>query len=349
MTDMTAPAFGSSTASAGTEAEVVEQLLDIMARPPAASQPNERAMAADILCRLVPRLPIPLVKAICDRVALMREPPAPLLSCLLAHAETALTAPLIEGSAIGELELKRIVATGDPNNLRLIARRRVLPQGLVARLVASGDGQVLLTLLRNPGAAMSFEVLEKLADAARADPVLMAPLMTRAETPPSIAFDLFLDLPPELRRYVLSRYLADSAAIGRMIAIAAVIDGESDVAPSKENIAPVVEALLISAGDAAARLLSRAAGVAIETARRILADKGGELLTIALKAAGMTRREFAAGLDRLKGAGATVLPQDRDIAELHRLFDSLSYNKAKVLLTYWNWRFGRSTSSSGTT
>ncbi len=59
-------------------------------------------------------------------------------------------------------------------------------------------------------------------------------------------------------------------------------------------------------------------------------------------AAGNCRQSRAAQSCRLACSSA-----DRDIAELHRLFDSLSYNKAKVLLTYWSWRFARSTSSSG--
>jgi uncharacterized protein (DUF2336 family) len=272
----------------------------------------------------------------------MREPPAALLSGLLAHGEASLVAPLLEGAAIGELELERVVATGDPKRLRLIARRRVLPQALVARLVASADPEVLLTLLRNPGAAISREVFETLARAAKGDPALMAPLATRADTPPAVAFELFFDLPPELRRYVLSRYLVDSAAIGRMLKIAAVIDRERDAPPSKEAAGGIVAALLGGAVEAAARLLASAAALPVEAAQSILADKGGEPLTIALKAAGMSRKEFAACLEQLKAGRAVQLPRDRDVAELQRLYDSLSYNKAKVLLTYWSWGFGKS-------
>ena len=89
-------------------------------------------MAADILCRLLPRLPGKLVKLICERVSVTRDPPAPLLSSLLTHGEPTLIAALLESAAIGDLELERVVASGDLKRIRLIARRRVLPQGLVA-------------------------------------------------------------------------------------------------------------------------------------------------------------------------------------------------------------------------
>jgi hypothetical protein len=325
--------------AAAETGEVVRLLLDIMARPATAAQPQERAMAADILCRLVPRLPDKFVKAICDRVALMREPPAPLLSSLFAHGDTTLVAPLLESAAIGELELERVVATGDLGRIRLIARRRVLPQGLVARLVASDDPAVLLAVLRNPGAELSVDVFRKLANATKTCPVLQAPLMTRSETPPAIAFDLFFDLPPELRRYVLTRFLADSSTIGRMLKIVATIDRDNHIAPAKADLARIVEALALGDRAEAARLLVGAAGLPLEAAQVILADTGGEPLTITCKAIGMSRKDFAICLERQKAGGAPQLSQGRDPAELQRLFDSLSYNKAKVLLTYWSWRF----------
>jgi len=334
----TSPDMAHDPAEAET-GEVVRLLLDIMARPAPAAQPQERAMAADILCRLLPRLPGKLVKLICERVSVTRDPPAPLLSSLLTHGDTTLIASLLESAAIGELELERVVASGDLERIRLIARRRVLPQGLVARLVASEDPAVLLALLRNPGAELSVEVFRALAAATRTHPMLQAPLMTRTDTPPAIAFDLFFDLPPELRRYVLTRFLADSSTIGRMLKIVATIDRESPARPGSGDVARMIEALARGAEDEAARLLAAAAGLSLAAARAILADAGGEPLAIALKAVGISRKDFAACLKTLKILGPQ-LSEGRDSAELQELFDSLSYNKAKVLLTYWGWRFG---------
>jgi uncharacterized protein (DUF2336 family) len=319
--------------------ELVRLLLDIMARPAPAAQPQERAMAADILCRLLPRLPGKLVKLICERVSVTRDPPAPLLSSLLTHADTALIAALLESAAIGDLELERVVASGDLERIRLIARRRVLPQGLVARLVASDDPAVLLALLRNPGAELSVEVFRALAAATRAHPMLQAPLMTRADTPPAIAFDLFFDVPRELRRYVLTRFLADSSAIGRMLKIVAAIDRGSLARPGNGDVAGLIAALAGGAEDEAARLLAAAAGLPLAAARAILADAGGEPLAIALKAIGIGRKDFAACLKILKSSGPHF-SEGPAATELQELFDSLSYNKAKVLLTYWGWRFG---------
>ena len=52
----------------------------------------------------------------------------------------------------------------------------------------------------------------------------------------------------------------------------------------------------------------------------------GEALTVALKAAGLTRAQFADIVDKRPDAEA-----------LKAIFETLSFNKARVLLTYWDW------------
>ena len=52
------------------------------------------------------------------------------------------------------------------------------------------------------------------------------------------------------------------------------------------------------------------------------------------------RFEEIAGLLRLSPACA--LRQDRKVEELQGLFDTLSFNKARVLLTYWDWAASQS-------
>ena len=121
--------------------------------------------------------------------------------------------------------------------------------------------------------------------------------------------------------------------------IVATIDRESPARPGSGDVARMIEALARGAEDEAARLLAAAAGLSLAAARAILADAGDEPLAIALKAVGISRKDFAACLKTLKILGPR-LSEGRDSAELQELFDSLSYNKAKVLLTYWGWRFG---------
>jgi hypothetical protein len=42
-------------------------------------------------------------------------------------------------------------------------------------------------------------------------------------------------------------------------------------------------------------------------------------------------------LAALMTSSAGILDSTRDPEELQSLFDSLSFNKARILLTYWDW------------
>jgi hypothetical protein len=72
-------------------------------------------------------------------------------------------------------------------------------------------------------------------------------------------------------------------------------------------------------------------------ARRIIADEHGEPLTIALKVLGYPRAKFTDAIAALQQSPSSNLRGDRNPAELQSIFDSMSFNKARVLLTYWDW------------
>ena len=87
----------------------------------------------------------------------------------------------------------------------------------------------------------------------------------------------------------------------------------------------------------ASQRLADIANLAGETALRILSDRDGEPVTVILKALGFQRAKFAEAMERLKHADCELLREDRNIAELESIFDTLSFNKARILLTYWDW------------
>ena len=98
--------------------------------------------------------------------------------------------------------------------------------------------------------------------------------------------------------------------------------------------------------DEATRLVAQLGRVSESSARRIITDASGEPLTIIFKALGISRTEFADLLARWQASPAAMLKNDRDIEELKTLFDVLSYNKARVVLTYWDWLARRAGANS---
>lgn len=324
--------------------ETARALLDMMSMPSGASQPHERSLAADTLLQLFPKMPERDLIALSERVCLMEDPPSLLVEKLINHSSAKVAQPLLEGAnGIDEQDFLRLVATCDAERLLMIAKRRNLSSSICDALIVRGQATVNLTLARNPGAKFSHDAFVTLGEIAKTQPTLQAPLATRGDTPAPIAFELFWSLPTELRRYVLSRFLTDSSTLDKILKIAKNVDSASDNQseevkfPSKRSVDALVELLVEGAADKSAAKMAEMAGITQENARRIIADPDGEPLTVAFKTIGLSRNQFEEALKRCISSPNVMLRPDRSATELQNLFDSLSFNKARTLITYWDW------------
>jgi uncharacterized protein (DUF2336 family) len=324
--------------------EVACSLIEIMSLPNHATQPQERALAADTLLHLLPRLSLKTLVAMAERLSLMEAPPALVLAQLIHDQRIEIAGPLLERCpAIAEQDLLEVIADCNEQSNRTIARRRSLSPRLCDALIATDDPSTILTLVRNPGAALSHEAFHNLNDTARKHPSLQAPLATRADLPAPVAFELFWVLPAELRRYVISRFLTDSSTLGKILKLTSRIDGEAETSiaarfSTPEEIDGLIAAMAAGRSEAAEAALADALGLNRDTAAKILADASGEPLCVALKALGVTRARFE---DVAAAAISGGTPAARTLPELQGFFESLSFNKARVLLTYWDWAVNR--------
>lgn len=316
-------------------------LLELMAAT-AGLLPQERALASDTLLLLLPRVPLRQLTRLAERVAIMDNPPPLLVERLIRDPRPEVMGPVLERSAnVCDRDMMAAAAPSDLDRLRMIARRRVLSPVLSGHLVASGDPGVILALLRNAGAEIPHQCFAGLCALAAENPVLLAPLATRAELPPEVAFELYWSLPRELRRLMLSRFLTDSGTLGRILRIALAEDahhsgqlqrGEWPV--SAQAIVAALDGTPGGSVDEAARRLAPVAELAEGTVRRILSDRLGEPAAVLFKALGVSRSRFVEALARLRAAG---LAEESDPQALQAVFDGLSFTKARMLVTYWDW------------
>lgn len=303
--------------------ERAHALLDIMAIPTAGSLPQERALANDTLLRLIPRMPLKSLRHLAERVCLMETPSQMLVRRLINDPRIEVSGPLLENAmTVDDSDLIAVCSSGNPAKLKLMARRRVISPALSEALIQSNDVETLLNLVRNQGAAFSIEAMWRLTRFAAAHPVLQAPLVTRQDTPSPIAFQLFWRLPSELRRYVLSRFLTDSETISKIL----IMNAENEGVERKFADLSLLSRLETASAEEQGAIYAQLVHVSKEAGARIAEDQGGEALTVALKAAGLTRAQFAGVVDKRQDAEA-----------LKAIFDTLSFNKARVLLTYWDW------------
>ena len=325
--------------------ELALSLLDMMSASAGSAQPQERALAADTLLRLIPRVPPRQLLAVAERLAMMEAPPALLVARLIRDPRPELAAPLLERCMhISDQDLMTAASEADVPKQRMIARRRVISPNLSDQLIERDDASVLLTLVRNPGAGLTQAAFFRLVEHAMDHHAILAPMTTRADLPAPVAFELFWHVPQELRRFIFSRFLTDSETLNKILKITMATQGPVDGAapaeakfPASETIGQVVELCASGSIDQASQLLADISGVSPETALRILSDRDGEPIAVIMKAMGYTRALFGEALERLQKSDYQLLRADRKLAELQSIFDSLSFNKARILLTYWDW------------
>jgi uncharacterized protein (DUF2336 family) len=316
-------------------AELARSLLDMMAASNSTGLPQERALAADTLLRMLPKLPLKSLIMLSERICLMEAPPQLLVAKLIGDQRIEVSGPLLEDcSHISDEVLISVIQEGLPAKLRMMARRRKLSRAVSTALVQVADVSVLLTLVRNAGAEIAHESFVDLVQFASENTELLAPLCTRADLPVPFAFELFWHAPAQLRRFLLSRFLTDSETLTKILKITLDDKSQEPTFPSPERVKAAINLAAQGQMDDAAAELAVCANLNPATALRIISDEQGDPIAALLKAMGVPR---AAAKDILDQAVITILDHSRDPEELQSMFDSLSFNKARILITYWDW------------
>lgn len=323
------------------KAELARALLDMMASSASGGQPQERALAADTLLRMLPQLPVKSKILLSERLAMMDSPPPFLVARLIASKDITIAGPLLEECMhISDEDLFALIQMGNPEKLRLLARRRRITRPIGDALAKSEDPSVLLTLVRNKGADMSNEGFAALANAALDHPDLLAPLCTRQDLPVHFAFQLFWSAPAQLRRYLLSRFLTDSETLTKILKITMDQNAAEPLQEGDASLERIGEALIQIMGNDHAQgvaTLAKAANVSTQTVEHILSDAQGEPLMALLKVVGVPRSELQQNMSRMVEGGRPLIDPARNLDEVQAVFDQLSFNKARILLTYWDW------------
>ncbi len=328
------PGMGSQSFAAASR-----DLVAIMTLPSGQAQPQERLFAGDALVAVLPHLQPAELTNLARTVARLELVSERLRSFLVNHHDKDISCRMLKDAQnLADPDLLRLIPNASEQQLRLIARRRLLSMSVCDALVATGNPTVILDLLRNADCHLSQESLDLLPGMIEGHDDLMSALCNRADLPQAVGLKLFWQANRNLRRYLLSRFLTESASLDRVmdvgIAAGAIppLGGQARPADIEELVTQV------EAGrPEAAQTLARCCRIAPETAAMIVEDAGGEPLAVVFKAMAQSRLGMAEALKRWVASPSCAVKGENRIIELHALFDSLSFNKARMLLSYWDW------------
>lgn len=274
------------------------------------------------------------VTALQDRIriatllAAYDEVPASVMRALLHDIFPVSSVVLEQSRSIPESQLLALVATASPSHLELIAARRNLQPPVIEALLGRLRADGLTALAGNTTIALSPSAIRHLIDSARGNPKLACQLATRMDDlQDTDLIDLFLDLDARGRRRVIQ-----ALEIAALREFAARRPLPRVPMPDPDKVATLARACLQRNTEAMAGILSELTGLDAAFVLRLLADKGGEPLSICLKAAGIdtgiaTRVILFSGVDDTRSYF--------DVKRLVDLYEMVSLRSSLLLADRW--------------
>jgi uncharacterized protein (DUF2336 family) len=292
-----------------------------------------RHAAADAV--IYEELALQLMRAtpLADRVVVARmlaaHPDAPrTLLAALAADEPAVAAPILSGAPhLGDMVLLALVANASPAHLDLVARRPGLSPAVVEALLRALPPDRLPMFLADPAIRIPPAAIADLLAVARDHPGVARALSRREEIDDAELTDLFLDLDDRGRRRVLQAL--EILALREFAAGRPMTRSER---PDEEAVAGLARAAITRDLDRIAADLAGLAGIDKPLARRILDDRGGEPLAIALKAIGL---DGATATRVILFSGVDDMRDYFEVKRLVELFEAVSMRSALLLVGRW--------------
>ncbi|NNJ74818.1 MAG: DUF2336 domain-containing protein [Anderseniella sp.] len=314
-------------------------LVAIMILPSGQAQPQERFFAGDALLGIMPHLPPADLTSLARTVARLDVVSERLRTFLVTHSDNDISCRMLKDAHyISDVDLLKVIPTGSEQQLRLIARRRLLNVVVCDALIETGNAPAILELLRNAESQLSTSAFVKLMPIVVGNHDLESALCNRKDLPQAVGLEMFWQGGQNLRRYLLTRFLTESAALGRVLSIGMKVDAIPSFGskPSAEDIEELISQ--IENGDPeAADTLAGYCRIAPETANRVVNDAGGEPITVVFKCLAQSRLVMAQALQRWVESDKCPINGENRLVELHAQFDGMSFNKARMLLSYWDW------------
>lgn len=323
----------------------LRRLCDLLLLPSSMLHPQERSFAIDMIHTALDTADP------ADRVQLAHRlaragPIAPSLVARLARDEDlGVARPLLRhATAIADQDLITVIRDGGAERAYQIACRASLNAEVAGEIAANADSPAVYAALRNKTAVLTSGSIARIAERARSDPSLCDPLLKRPEMNPACALDLFWQVDRRLRLYVLSRFLADGGTVHRILDGDAVSPNGAEAAglgsglDRQSRIMAIADNMARGWIDQARIDLAPLAGISMATSQRIVFDRGGEAIAVAVKAAGATRSTFASITEMWAASDRPVVDDPAGLPELLVLFERLSRGQAVMAMTYWGWR-----------
>ncbi len=345
--------------------ELLEGVTDLFLDDGPELNNQEHAIAGDILSQVATEVEREVRARLSYRMANLESAPVELIR-QLANDEIQVARPLLESSCVlNDQDLLDIIKKHGKDHQLSISIREEVSAGVSDALVAKGDDDVVLSLVKNDGAEFSRGAMETIVDRSETIEALCEPLLNRRDLPPDLMHDMFWWVGAALKKQILTDTNLDEGTVDKMLADAErgmVREAEEDEDKLSRVERTVRRRMRLGQlnQDALVQYLRRgqvsefiaALGYLTEidqkTARRIVFNPGHEAVAVACRAKSFDLTTFSTIVLLLegateentaaKGAAETVQKQLRrpeEVAGLLDLYKQIPIENAQRAMRFW--------------
>jgi uncharacterized protein (DUF2336 family) len=275
------------------------------------------------------------------------------LARLLADDAIEVAYPILTRcEALKDEDLIEIIRNRAFEHQLAIALRYDVSERVAGELVATGDRDVIVTLLENANAQIAQSTLAYLVDESRRVDSFQQPILRRQELDPALARKMFMWVSAALRAYIVQRFKFDSKTLDDLFEAAGIAGTERTVLESRTVPVDHLSDELADEGLITAdtllgalrqrhvhlfvSLLVKATGLRRTLIMRFLLEPSGEGLAIACRSLEFEKFHFLeifklASKARPARAGVAPAPSDAVSA----LYDNMTRETAQKVVKYW--------------
>ena len=313
---------------------------------------REKALMYGILQHLVRETERAVREIIAAQVAERTDVPRELARALADDTIEVAYPILTRCKALKDADLIEIIRNRAFEHQLAIALRYDVSERVSSELVATGNRDVIVSLLENSGARIAKSTLAYLVEESRRVDTFQQPILLREELDPELAAKMFMWVSAALRTYIVQKFELDPATIDDMFERAGMagaertaakgsVKAQADLAADLHDEGMINPELLIKALKERhvhlfVSMLVKATGLRRTLITRFLLETSGEGLAITCKSQGLSKEHFLeifrlTSKARPVRGGITPTPP----AAVDNLYDRMKRETAEEVVRHW--------------
>lgn len=297
---------------------------------------QELQLTFEILRKLIDQVELEIRRYIADYLAERTDVPQDLVNFLANDTINVAYPILVHSKQLTDESLVDLIQNRTQSHQLAIAERDGLSELVTDALVAAGDNEVAIQLVKNYSARISRKSMEILVDRSETEEVLQAPLTRRRDLPEDLARRMYIWVGEALRQHIIQNFNIQDDLVNAAIASALEAGLDDGDEPSVDIHGDrLVRALHEEGKQGFLKAFSAVTGLNMATVNKIFDMTSLNTIAIACRSIDFSKQNFGLLLQQLLGAKFDQYNSAGLFDKALVYFDRLEPRNAKEALEKW--------------